>query len=90
VRLTPILAIQGIASIASNAGAELIQLLVETFPTEVIILGQPYYILLALVLGTLIFARYAKKLYQWDLNMVYGRQFKKLDELIADMEKLRK
>lgn len=76
--------------IVSNAGGELIALLIEVFPTEMIIFGQPYYILVALALGTVIFARYAEAIYQWDLNMVYGRQFKKLEELIADMEELRK
>jgi hypothetical protein len=81
------MAIQGIVS---NAGGKLIALLVEKLPTEIIILGQPYYILVALFLGTLIFARYAEAIYKWDLNIVYGRQFKKLDELIADMEELRK
>jgi len=77
-------------AIVSRAGGKLIALLVEVFPTGMIILGQPYYILLALALGTLIFARYAEAIYQWDLNMVYGRQFKKLEELITDMEELRK
>lgn len=77
-------------AIVSKAGGKLIALLIEVFPTEMIIFGQPYYILAVLVLGTVIFARYAEAIYQWDLNMVYGRQFKKLEELIADMEELRK
>ena len=63
--------------------------LFEAFPTDVIILGQPYYILLALALLILIVARYAEALYRLDLNIVYGRQFKKLEELITDMEELR-
>ena len=73
----------------SKAGGKLIALVVERFPTDMIILGQPYYILLALGLGTVIFARYAEAIYRWDLNIVYGRQFKKLDELITDMQELR-
>lgn len=77
-------------AIVSKAGGKLIALLMEVLPTSMIILGQPYYILLALVLGTAFFARYAEAIYQWDLNIVYGRQFKKLEELIADMEELRK
>jgi hypothetical protein len=77
-------------AIVSKAGGKLIALLVEVFPTDLIILGQPYYILVALVIGTLIFVRFAEAIYQWDLNIVYGRQFKKLDELIADMEELKK
>lgn len=77
-------------AIVSKAGGKLIALLLEVFPTSLIILGQPYYIWSALVVGIVFFARYAEAIYQWDLNMVYGRQFKKLEELIADMEELRK
>jgi hypothetical protein len=77
-------------AVVSKAGGKLIVLLVEVFPTEMIILGQPYYILVALALLTLIVARYAEAFYRLDLNIVYGRQFKKLDELIADMQELRK
>ncbi|WP_339722871.1 hypothetical protein [uncultured Paraglaciecola sp.] len=77
-------------AIVSKAGGKLIALLLEVFPTSLIILGQPYYIWVALVVGMVFFARYAEAIYQWDLNMVYGHQFKKLEELIADMEELRK
>jgi hypothetical protein len=79
-----------IQAIVSKAGGKLIVLLMEVVPTDMILLGLPYYILVVLALGTVIFARYAEAIYQWDLNMVYGRQFKKLDELITDMEELRK
>jgi len=81
------MAVQGIVS---DAGGELIVLLVAALPTEVMILGLPYYIFLALALLTLVAVRYADALYRLDLNIVYGRQFKKLDELIRDMEELRK
>jgi hypothetical protein len=30
------------------------------------------------------------KIYTWDVNLVYGRVFQKLDELIADIEELKK
>ena len=76
--------------VVSEAGGKLISWLVETFPTDIIILGQPYYLMVVLVIVTLIVARYAETLYRWDLNIVYGRQFKKLEELIADMEELRR
>jgi hypothetical protein len=29
------------------------------------------------------------KIYKWDLNLVYGRIFKKLEELMTDIESLR-
>jgi hypothetical protein len=77
-------------AIVSKTGGKLIALLVETFPTDTFILGQPYYVIAALAIITLIAAKYADALYRLDLNIVYGRQFKKLDELIADMEELRK
>ncbi len=76
--------------IVSKAGGKLITLLVEMFPTDIMILGQPYYVIAVLALLTLIAARYADALYRLDLNIVYGRQFKKLDELITDMEELKK
>ncbi len=80
------MAIQGIVS---NAGGELISLLVKIFPTDIIIFGQPYYLIIVLVIVTLIMVKYAETLYRWDLNIVYGRQFKKLEELITDMKALR-
>jgi len=81
------MAVQGIVS---NAGGELIALLGEKFPTDIMIFDQPYYLIVALVIVTSIVARYAEAIYHWDLNIVYGRQFKKLAELITDMEELRK
>jgi hypothetical protein len=81
------MAIQGIVS---KAGGKIIALFVEKFPTDIIILGLPYYLVLGVVILTLIVARYAEALYRLDLNIVYGRQFKKLEELITDMNELRK
>ncbi|TWX50594.1 hypothetical protein [Colwellia hornerae] len=79
-----------VQAIVSKAGGKVISLLVDVLPTDIFILGQPYYLLVAVAIVTLIFARSAETIYHWDLNLVYGRQFKKLDELIADMEELRK
>ena len=81
------MAVQGLVSIT---GRELIAELLEIFPTDIMLLGQPYYVIAALVLLTLIGAKYGDAIYRADLNIIYGRQFKKLDELIADMEELRK
>ncbi|NQZ23195.1 MAG: hypothetical protein HRT53_14200 [Colwellia sp.] len=81
------MAVQGMVS---QAGGKLISMLIEEFPTDFILLGQPYYLLVAITVLTLIIMRYSTALYRWDLNIVYGRQFNKLEELIADMEELRK
>ena len=80
------MAIQGIVS---KAGGKLIALLVEILPTDIMILGIPYYLIVSLIIITLVFARYAEAIYHWDLNIIYGRQFKKLEELITDMKELR-
>lgn len=76
--------------VLSKAGGKVIALIVEKVPTELYILGQPYYILIGLGLITMLGFKYSDAIYKWDLNIVYGRQFKKLNELIADMEELRK
>ncbi|KMT67019.1 hypothetical protein [Catenovulum maritimum] len=81
------MAVQGIVS---EAGRKMIGLLVSAWPTDFLILGVPYYLLLTIALIILVVARSADALYKLDLNIVYGRQFKKLDELIADMQSLRK
>jgi hypothetical protein len=81
------MAVQGIVS---KEGGKLIAILVEKVPTDIILLGLPYYLIVSIAIITLILARYAEAIYHFDLNIIYGRQFKKLDELIADMEELRK
>jgi hypothetical protein len=79
-----------VQAVVSKAGGELIAILVEKIPTDIIIIGIPYYLIVVIAIITLIFARYGAAIYHWDLSIVYGRQFKKLNELITDMEELRK
>lgn len=45
--------------------------------------------IIALAIAVLIYV-FGGRIYQWDLNLVYGRVFKKLDELMADLEELKK
>jgi hypothetical protein len=45
--------------------------------------------IIALVIAVLMYV-FGGKIYTWDVNLVYGRVFKKLDELIADIEELKK
>jgi hypothetical protein len=78
-----------IQGMMSDKGAEFRSLMLEWLPTNFVILGQPYYIYLCVIVLMVVVARYAEAFYRWDLNMIYGRQFKKLEELIADMEELR-
>lgn len=51
--------------------------------------GIPVFWVLAMVVIIILLAIFGGRIYKWDLNIVYGRVLKKLDELIADMEDLR-
>jgi hypothetical protein len=51
--------------------------------------GIPVFWMLGMLLIVILLAIFGGRLYKWDLNLVYGRILKKLDELIADMEDLR-
>lgn len=76
-------------AIMSKAGGKIIALLLEVFPTELVLLSLPYYLLVLVVGVTLLLWKYAQALYQLDLNIVYGRQFEKLEELLNDMRALK-
>ena len=54
-----------------------------------LIYGIPTFMwIIALVIAVLIYG-FGGKIYKWDVDFVYGRVFKKLDELIADIEELK-
>jgi hypothetical protein len=59
------------------------------YPDMVLVFGLPLYGLLGGILVLVLLAYFGGKIYKWDLNIVYGRVLKKLDEIIADMEELR-
>ena len=57
---------------------------------------QPYMVfsipvvwVVGMILILILLAIFGGRIYKWDLNIVYGRILKKLDELIKDMEDLR-
>jgi len=55
-----------------------------------LIYGIPTFMwIIALAVAVLIYV-FGGKIYKWDVNLVYGRVFKKLDELVADIEELKK
>ncbi len=70
-------------------GERLVGKILLTFPDTPLILGIPLagVVIVVLILGIL--AYFGSRIYQWDVNLIYGRVFKKLDELLADLESLR-
>jgi len=53
------------------------------------IYGIPVYWVLTILLIVILLAIFGGRIYKWDLNLVYGRILKKLDETLADMDELR-
>lgn len=77
-------------SIGGNIpGEEAINSLLLEFPNTYLIFGIPAIGILAVILIMGILAYSGGRIYKWDLNIVYGRILKKLDEMLADMEELR-
>ena len=51
--------------------------------------GIPVFWLFGMIIIVVLLAIFGGRIYKWDLNLVYGRVLKKLDELMVDMEELR-
>tara|TARA_R110002051_G_scaffold188453_1_gene257849 strand:+ start:2046 stop:2702 length:657 start_codon:yes stop_codon:yes gene_type:complete len=67
----------------------LIRDIIIGFPDTYLIYGIPLIaiIILFLILGLLAF--FGGRIYLWDVNIIYGRVFRKLEELMVDIESLR-
>jgi len=70
-------------------GEIMVNELTVRYPDMVLVFGLPLYGLLGGILVIVLLAYFGGRIYKWDLNIVYGRVLKKLDEIIADMEELR-
>jgi len=70
-------------------GEKLVKNILIQYPDTYLIHGVPVMgiIIIFFILGLLAF--FGGKIYLWDLNIVYGRVFKKIDELLTDLESLR-
>ena len=75
--------------LVSDAGTKVMVVLLKYYPTENVFLAIPGYIWVVITLLFLLIVRYSEALYRLDLDIIYGRQFKKLDELITDMRALK-
>ena len=70
-------------------GDMLVNKLIAHYPDTVLVLGIPYYLWLGSIVIMVVLAFAGGRIYRWDLNIVYGRVIKKLNEILADMEELR-
>jgi len=70
-------------------GEALVNRVILNYPDIYIVFGIPFIGVLGVILVLCILAFFGGQLYKWDVNLIYGRVFKKLDELITDMDELR-
>ena len=71
-------------------GERLVGEVLYGFPDTYLIQGIPLIAIIVIILIVGLLALFGGRIYQWDLNLVYGRVFKKLEELMADIEELKK
>jgi len=69
-------------------GERLVGEVLSGFPDTYLIQGIPLIAIVVIIFIVALLAIFGGRIYQWDLNIVYGRVFKKLEELMADLEEL--
>ena len=63
---------------------------VSEFPTTSLVNGFPILLLIPFFLVIGILAFFGGKIGKWDINLIYGGILNKLEDLLSDMEELRK
>ncbi|MEH6536217.1 MAG: hypothetical protein V7719_07490 [Psychroserpens sp.] len=69
-------------------GKRLVNEILFGFPDVYLIFEIPLIGIVVVLVISVVLAIFGGRIYKWDLNIVYGRVFKKLEELLADMERL--
>ncbi|GAB2622317.1 hypothetical protein [Belliella aquatica] len=73
----------------TDLGHRLVDKTLIRFPETYLILGIPLMAIIIAVLIMGLLAYFGGRIYSWDLNIIYGRVLRKLDELMTDLESLR-
>jgi hypothetical protein len=69
-------------------GERLVNKILIGFPDTYLVHGIPLIGLVIVLLITGLLAFFGGRIFQWDLNVIYGRVFKKLEVLMKDIENL--
>ncbi|MBE15846.1 MAG: hypothetical protein CL867_06320 [Cytophagaceae bacterium] len=70
-------------------GERLVNKVLIGFPDIYLIFGIPLIGIVIVCIILMVLAYFGDRIYKWDLNIVYGRVFRKLEELMTDIESLR-
>jgi len=71
-------------------GNMLINGIITEFPTTYLVNGFPILLLIPFFLAIGVLAFFGGKIGKWDINLVYGRILTRLENILSDMEELRK
>jgi hypothetical protein len=74
---------------ASAPGQALIRAIVENFPDLRLVNGVPLVLIVVVAAMTIVVDLFGGVIFDFDVNTVYRHVFKKLDEMVAEMEDLR-
>jgi hypothetical protein len=61
----------------------------QKFPDILFIWSVPLFAWIIAGVATILMFYYSGRIYRWDVGLIYGRIFRKLEETIAEMEKLK-
>ena len=78
-----------IGMLASEPAQVLMGRLVENNPDIGLLFGVPLSVIAVVVLITIVVELFGGKIFDFDVNTVYRNVFRKLDEMVAEMEELR-
>lgn len=87
----PLIFLAAMATIwfSNDNEAALNEIITQYFPDINLVGGIPVWWLVGVLVVTVLMGFFGERIYRWDVNIVYGNIFKKLEEIIADMEELR-
>jgi hypothetical protein len=61
----------------------------QQYPDVIFIGSVPLFAWIIVAVATILMIYFSGRIYRWDVRLVYGRVFRKLEETIAEMEKLK-
>ena len=71
-------------------GERLVGEILYGFPDIYLIQGVPLIVIIVILSVVGLLAFFGGRIHLWDLNLIYGRKLKKIEELMADIEELKK
>jgi hypothetical protein len=78
-----------IGLVSSAGGQQVIRLIAESYPDIRVVNGVPLVLVAGVVAMTIVVDLLGGVIFDFDVNSVYRPVFRKLDQMVAEMEELR-